>query len=88
MQSSYIVPDQTHDIGVMVGQILKIDSENACIFCVMSNCANLELAGDTKIHQILRARLGSGQLGATSDIPKLPRTESGSKDLEDFGVPS
>ena len=48
VQSSYIVPDQTHDPEVMVGQILKIDSENSCPFCVLSNLGNLELAGDTE----------------------------------------
>ena len=48
VQSSYIVPDQMHDPEVMVGQILKIDSENSCLFCVLSNLGNLELAGNTK----------------------------------------
>ena len=48
VQSSYIVPDQTHDPEVMVGQILKIDSENSCPFCVLSNLGNLELSGNTK----------------------------------------
>ena len=57
-----ITPDQTEDIEVMVGQILKIDSENSCPFCVLSNLSNLELAGNTEIDQILRAKLGSEQL--------------------------
>ena len=48
VQSSYIVPDQTHDPEVMVGQILKIDSENSCLFCVLSNLGNPEFSGNTK----------------------------------------
>ena len=48
VQSSYIVPDQTRHIELMVGQILIIDFENPCLFCVLSNSGNLELAGNTK----------------------------------------
>ena len=32
----------------MVGQILKIDFENSCLFCVISNLGNIELSGNTK----------------------------------------
>ena len=48
VQSSYIVPDQTQHIELMVGQILKIDFENSCPFCVLSNLRNPELSGNTK----------------------------------------
>ena len=48
VQSSYIVPDQTRYIELMVGQILKIDFENSCLFCVLSNLGNPELSGNTK----------------------------------------
>ena len=48
VQSSYIVPDQTQHIELMVGQILKIDFENSCPFCVLSNLGNPELSGNMK----------------------------------------
>ena len=48
LQSSYIVPDQTRHIELVVGQILEIDFENSCPFCVLSNLRNPELSGNTK----------------------------------------
>ena len=48
VQSSYIVPDQTRHIELVVGQILKIDFENSCPFCVLSKLRNPELSGNTK----------------------------------------
>ena len=48
LQSSYIVPDQTRHIELVVGQILKIDFENSCPFCVLSKLRNPELSGNTK----------------------------------------
>ena len=48
MQISYIVPDQTQGIKVLVGQILKIDSENSCIFCARLDPSNSE---DSKVAQ-------------------------------------
>ena len=55
VQSSYIVPDQTRHIELMVGQLL----EGICGNLIKGN---LELAGDTEIDQILRAKLGSVQI--------------------------
>ena len=48
LQSSYIVPDQTRHIELVVGQILKIDFENSCPFCVLRKLRNPELSGNTK----------------------------------------
>ena len=48
LQSSYIVPDQTRHIELVVGQILEIEFENSCPFCVLRKSRNPELSGDTK----------------------------------------
>ena len=48
LQSSYIVPDQTRHIELVVGQILEIEFENSCPFCVLSKLRNPELSGNTK----------------------------------------
>ena len=48
LQSSYIIPDQTRHIELVVGQILEIEFENSCLFCVLRKSRNPELSGDTK----------------------------------------
>ena len=71
VQSSYIVPDQTRDIELMVGQILKIDFENSCIFCVRSNLGNAELSGNIKSTKFFEPNSVLSNFG----IPKVARNE-------------
>ena len=53
----------------MVAQILKIDYENSCIFCVLSNLGNLELAGNTKYTKSFEPESILSNFGMSEVVP-------------------
>ena len=55
----------------MVGQILEIEFENSCPFCVLSNLRNPELSGNTKSTNSFEPNSVLSNFG----IPKVARNE-------------
>ena len=86
LQSSYIVPDQTQHIELMVGQILKIDFENSCPFCVLRKLRNPELSGNTKSTKSFEPKSVLSKFGMSKVTPieVFPRKYF---NRSNFGIP-
>ena len=86
LQSSYIVPDQTRHIELVVGQILEIEFENSCPFCVLSNLRNPELSGNTKSTNSFEPNSVMSNFGMSQVAPieVFPSGKLNSAELPDF----
>ena len=86
LQSSYIVPDQTRHIELVVGQILEIEFENSCPFCVLRKLRNPELSGNTKSTKSFEPKSVLSKFGMSEVAPieVFPRKYF---NRSNFGIP-